>query len=191
MVLAVNNELEEKLVGLIIKTRDGDSLAYRQLLETCLPMIRQSTKFHLLRFGQQAFAEDLTQEALLAIHQKLHTYDDKYAFIPWLRAVIRHKIIDFLRKNRIKMVSLDEENGFVLEDVSSKQDATAARDLDVLLKRLKPPAGDIIYMLKVEGISVAELARKFKLSESNIKTIVHRGLAKLSRLVTEERLQTP
>jgi DNA-directed RNA polymerase specialized sigma24 family protein len=46
-------------------------------------------------------------------------------------------------------------------------------------------------MLKVEGISVAELARRFKLSESNIKIIVHRGLAKLSRLVMEERLQTP
>jgi RNA polymerase sigma-70 factor (ECF subfamily) len=187
----VNNELEEKLVGLIIKTREGDSLAYRQLLEECLPMIRQSTKFHLLRFRQQAFVEDMTQEVLLAIHQKLHTYDDKYPFIPWLRAVIRHKIIDFLRKNRTKMVSLDEENSIVLEDASSKQDATTARDLDVLLKRLKPPAGDIIYMLKVEGMSVAELARKFKLSESNIKTIVHRGLAKLSRLVMEERLQTP
>jgi hypothetical protein len=37
MVLIVNNELEEKLAGLIIKTREGDSLAYRQLLERAYP----------------------------------------------------------------------------------------------------------------------------------------------------------
>jgi RNA polymerase sigma-70 factor (ECF subfamily) len=186
-----NSGLEEKLVGLVGKTREGDSLAYRQLLGACLPMIRQSVRFHLSRFGHQAFAEDLVQESLLAIHQKLHTYDSQYAFLPWLRAVTRHKVIDFLRKNRTKMVSLDEENGIELEDVASKQDTTAARDLDILLKRLKPPAGDIIYMLKVEGASVAELAKKFKLRESNIKVIVHRGLAKLSRMVSEERMGTP
>jgi len=187
----VNIGTEQKLVNLVEKTRSGDSLAYRQLLEECLPMIRQSVRFHLSRFGQQAFAEDLVQESLLAIHQKLYTYDSQYAFLPWLRAVTRHKVIDFLRKNRMKTVSLDEENGIELEDVSSQQDTTAARDLDILLKRLKPPAGEIIYMLKVEGASVAELAKKFKLRENNIKVIVHRGLTKLSELVMEEGLRTP
>lgn len=182
------SDLEKRLINLVRQTMAGNNTAYRQLLEVCHPMIRQSARFHLARFGQQSYVEDLVQETLLAIHQKLHTYDSQYDFMPWLRAITRHKAIDFLRKNRMKMDSLDEENSIEIEDISSQQETTAARDLDILLKKLKPPAGDIIYMLKVEGVSVAELAKKFNLRESNIKVIVHRGLAKLSKMVLEERV---
>ena len=187
----MNNTPEERLVNLIRQTKTGDSLAYKQFLEGCLPVIRQTARFQLARFGQQSFVEDIVQETLLTIHQKMHTYDTDQAFLPWLRAVTRHKVIDFLRKNREKTVSLDEEDSMEVEDISSQQDATAARDLDILLKQLKPPAGDIIYMLKVEGMSVTELANKFKLRESNIKVMVHRGLAKLSKMVLDERLGAP
>lgn len=184
----MNNAPEERLVDLIRQTRTGDSVAYKQFLKGCLPVIRQTARYQLSRFGRQSFAEDIVQETLLTIHQKLHTYDVSQAFLPWLRAVTRHKVIDLLRKNREKTVSLDEEDGMEVEDLSSQQDQTAARDLDILLKQLNPPAGDIIYMLKVEGMSVTELAKKFNLGESNIKVIVHRGLAKLSKMVLDERL---
>ena len=187
----MNNVPEERLVDLIRQTRLGESHAYRQLLEGCTPLIRQAARSYLTRFGHQSFTEDIVQEVLLAIHQKLHTYDTEHAFLPWLRSVTRHKTIDLLRKHRTKLTSLDDEDVGEIEDTASQNDATASRDLDVLLKQLKPPAGDIIYLLKVEGASVAELAKKYDLRESNIKVIVHRGLAKLSKMVLDERLGTP
>jgi len=57
-------------------------------------------------------------------------------------------------------------------------------DLNKLLAILEPPQGDIIRALKVEGVSVAELAKKYSFTESKVKIIVHRGLHKLNALVT-------
>ena len=102
-----------------------------------------------------------------------------------MRAVTTHKMIDFLRRARIRAtVSLDDDNSFFeAADPANPEAAIIARDLDILLGTLKPPAGDIVYALKVEGASVAEVAKRFSLTESNVKVIVHRALEKLSRMV--------
>lgn len=132
-------------------------------------------------------AEDITQDTLLAIHLKLHTYDEEQAFLPWLHTVARYKTIDCLRRNKhAPALSLDDDNVPEPEDAASHQDITAARDLNKLLAQLKPPTGEIIHALKVEGVTIKELAETHKTSESNIKVIVHRGLQKLSQLVRAE-----
>ena len=42
-------------------------------------------------------AEDLTQEALMAIHTRRHTYDPSLPLMPWVHAIARYKLIDHLR----------------------------------------------------------------------------------------------
>lgn len=181
--------LDAALREYIMHARRGDQAAYKMLLTRIVPVIRRTVTARLGRWGQQNVAEDVTQDALLAVHLKLHTYDAEQAFLPWLRTVARYKMIDFLRRNnRPFTLSLDDENIPELEDIAGRQDMMASLDLDKLLARLKPPAGEIIRALKVEGVSVRELAAAHKLSEANIKVIVHRGLRKLSRLVRAERM---
>ncbi len=172
-----------------MEARRGDQTAYKMLLTRITPVIRRAVYSRLGRWGQQSVAEDITQDALLAVHLKLHTYDAEQAFLPWLRTVARYKMIDFLRRNNhAPTMSIDDENVPEPEDAASHQDMTASRDLNKLLAQLKPPAGEIIHALKVEGVSVRELAETHKTSEANIKVIVHRGLQKLSKLVRTERM---
>jgi RNA polymerase sigma-70 factor (ECF subfamily) len=169
--------------------RQGDQTAYKKLLIQIAPVVRRTIAARLRGWEQQRDTEDITQETLLAVHLKLHTYDAKLDFLPWLRTVARYKTIDFQRRNRYApTVSIDDEHVPELEDAASRQDMTASRDLDKLLSQLKPPAGEIIRALKVEGTSVRELAATYKVSESSIKVIVHRGLQKLSQLVRTERM---
>ena len=47
---------------------------------------------------QQADAEDVVQNALIAIHRGRHTYRPERPFGPWVRTVVRNCVIDWFRE---------------------------------------------------------------------------------------------
>ncbi len=166
-----------------MRARQGDQGAYKRLLTEVAPLIRRLVAGHIGRWGQPQDAEDVTQDTLLAIHLKLHTYDADLPFLAWVNAVARHRLIDNLRRMKGVNMSLDDEDMPTLADSANPEAPSIRLDLHKLLGQLKPPAGEIIYALKVEGASVKEIATAHNLSETNVKVIVHRGLQKLARLV--------
>lgn len=175
-------DLNDELEALIVRTRRGEKEAYHLFLQTLAPLLRRMLTRPLYACGQHHAVEDIVQETLLAIHLKLHTYDATKPFLAWLRIVSKHKMIDYLRRQKNNTYSIDEEGFGELEDTSQPTETMVGRDLDKLLSQLKPPSGDLIYGLKVEGATIADLARKHGLTESNVKVLVHRGLQKLSQL---------
>src|SRR5258708_13675777 len=79
----------------------GSGEAYIRLLESVSTSFRQFAALDLRRFGlQPSDVEDILQEILLAIHLKRHTWRTDHPFAPWLRAIIRHKLVDFVRRRR-------------------------------------------------------------------------------------------
>ena len=179
----INNDLNATLRGLVMQTRRGDQAAYKTLLAEIAPIIRRMVLARMGRVGSRADAEDITQDTLLAVHLKLHTYDAALPFLAWLNAVAKHKMIDTLRRRKGITLSIDDDNAPELPDETNFESGSINRDLQKLLDQLKPPAGEIIYALKVEGASVKDIASTHRLSESNVKVIVHRGLQKLAELV--------
>jgi len=180
--------LDNSLRQFVKESREGNKASYKKLLEELAPFVRRNSGALLARYGQVGMTEDMTQEILLTIHLKLHTYDEALSFIAWVRVISKHKIIDGLRRNKISAYSIDEEGAVELVDQADPEIQMVRNDLHKLLSQLKPPAGDIIYAFKVEGASVHELAALHKTSESNIKVIVHRGLQKLSDLVSDRKV---
>jgi RNA polymerase sigma-70 factor (ECF subfamily) len=174
---------DESLRTLAIQAARNDT-AMAALLTTVAPLIRRYCTALLSRYGRVDWAEDMVQEVMLTLHLKLHTFNTEMSFTAWTQAIAKHKIIDALRRERMVQVPIEEAEAL---DDSSGEAAMARRDLAQLLARLKPPAGEIIHALKVEGVSIRDLAEKFATSESNIKVIVHRGLRRLARLLTEEK----
>jgi RNA polymerase sigma factor (sigma-70 family) len=154
----------------------GDAAAYRRLLEALRVWL---TRYYARRLPP-ATVDDAVQEALIAIHAKRHTYDTARPFRPWLAAVARHKWIDRLRAMaRTPTEPLPEE--IATEDHGSA--VTSAVVLDELLGLLKPAQADVIQLVKLEGYSIEEAARRTGQSESLVKVNIHRGLAKLAAIV--------
>lgn len=56
-------------------------------------------------------ADDLTMEAFAKAFKKLDTYVPNYAFSTWLFKIATNNGIDFIRKKRIKMLSIDSPIG--------------------------------------------------------------------------------
>ena len=67
---------EIELKALMLASLDGDAAAHRALLERLSSRLRAYYKGKLASVGRGAAeAEDLVQEAVLAVHFKRHTYD--------------------------------------------------------------------------------------------------------------------
>src|SRR5467141_1743505 len=67
---------EVELKALMLASLDGDAASHRALLDRLSRRLRAYYKGKLARIGRGAAeAEDLVQEAVLAIHLKRHTYD--------------------------------------------------------------------------------------------------------------------
>ena len=181
---------ETELRALMRAGLRGDAAAYRALLSRLSASLRAYYKGRLARIGRSATeAEDLTQEALMAIHTRRHTYDTASPLMPWVHAIARYKLIDHLRQTHASMKDLPIEDA---EEIMAQDDLVgteSAYDLTRLLSRLPDKMRRTIQLVKLDGLSVAETANQCGISESDVKVSVHRGLKALATSVArKERL---
>jgi RNA polymerase sigma-70 factor (ECF subfamily) len=180
------NEFELK--SLMLAGLDGKATAHRALLDRLSRHLRAYYKARLPRIGRSASeAEDLIQEALLAIHTHRHTYDPREPFTPWVYAIARYKLVDHLRRTRAASEHIPIEDAGALIADDDQVNTESAFDLERLLSRLPAKMQQSIAFVKVEGLSVAEAARRSGMSESAIKINIHRGLKALAALIAREK----
>jgi RNA polymerase sigma-70 factor (ECF subfamily) len=175
---------EKELKALMLASQEGDAASHRTLLERLSIHLRAYHKRRLAHIGRGAAeAEDLVQEAVLAIHIQRHTYDPAEPLTPWVHAIARYKLIDFLRRSRtyVADVPIDEANEVTAYD--DYLSAESSFDLQRLLKQLPEKMGCAIEAVKLEGLSVAEAAHRCGISESSVKVNIHRGLKALAALI--------
>ncbi len=173
------NATEERLRLLFTRGCAGDGAAYRQFLQELGGHLRAFLRRRLAQLPDDV--EDLVQESLMAIHLQRHTYRPGQPLTAWVHAIARYKMIDLLRqRGRTSGLHdpLDEElEVFATCDTDASD---ARRDLATVLATLTERQRRVVLMMKVEGASVAETARATGMSESAVKTGLHRSLKALA-----------
>jgi len=179
---------EAELSQWMRSSQAGDSESYRRLLTRIRGMLLKYVENSFARFGLAGSGgqEDVLQEILLAVHTKRHTYDPEQFFLPWMYAMARHKVIDHLRKNKVSLratISLDDE----LENIESLMvfESTADLDIEALCETLPEKQRNVLKLVKIEGLSVEEAAKRTGYSASDIKVTVHRAIKALQEKVSE------
>src|SRR5260370_23582424 len=175
---------EVELKALMLASLDGDAASHRALLDRLSRRLRAYFKGKLARVGRSAEeAEDLVQEAVLAIHFKRHTYDPAEPLTPWVHAIARYKLIDFLRRTRAALtdVPIDEADEVMAHDDHS--DAESTYDIRRLMERLPKNIQCAIQAVKLDGPSTAEPAQRCGLSVAVVRVNVPRGLKALPVLL--------
>src|SRR5262250_3285365 len=113
---------ERELRALMTASLDGDGGAYHALLERLTGHLRAYYRRRFARIGHgPTEAEDLLQEALIAVHTHRHTYDRSQLFTPWLHAIARYKFLDYLRRTKSSFKDLPMESA---HELTSKSDMT-------------------------------------------------------------------
>jgi RNA polymerase sigma-70 factor (ECF subfamily) len=181
--MSISSE-ESELRALMLAGLDGDEASYKSLLLRLSTRLRAHFKGQLARVGRRPLdAEDLVQDTLIALHTRRHTYDRSQLLTPWVYAIARYRLIDFLRRTKAtnRDVPVEEAEGVFAADDAVAVDS--GLDLTQLLGQLTPNMRQAIQYVKLDGLSVSEAAARTGMSPAAIKVSVHRGLKALSLLV--------
>ena len=105
--MEVNPNLSEKAkydLELVARANNGDQKAYAELMTR----YKDAIYFMLLKMiNNKTDAEDLTIEAFGKAFKNLSQYSPHYAFSTWLFKIASNNCIDYLRKKRSNVISID------------------------------------------------------------------------------------
>ncbi len=162
------------------RAQAGDPLAYEALLVEVAALVRA---FVRRRLRELDAVEDVVQETLLSIHRDRHTYDPERSFCPWMYAIARHRLLDFVAKRRRRSQTEVAGDERWEEAPAPAEPSGPSPFVRRVLALLSQKQREIIQLLKLEGWSVAEIAAKTGLSEGAVKITAHRGYQKIRRLI--------
>ncbi len=160
----------------------GDKESYRKLLNDLHPWL---VSFFSKRLNIN-IAEDLAQEALLSLHKNRHTYDPDQAFGPWISAIARYRMIDYLRKVQRSPESEFDELFQAPQDEHGSA-VTSKVDLERLMGVINREQAQVIDLVKLQQYSIKEAAEMTGHSESSVKVMIHRGLKKMAAQLSKAK----
>ena len=164
---------------------EKDQRAYTELMGR----YKDSVYFMLLKMVNNSDdAEDLTIETFSKAFKRLDQYTPQFAFSTWLFKIASNHSIDFIRKKRIKAVSIDQ--GYSNEDGESyvipvkedsldpeesmQKDERVQRMRDVV-EKLKPRYKRLVELRYFEEKSYEEISEILELPLGTVKAQLFRA----------------
>lgn len=165
---AAARERDATLVG---RVRAGDARAFDALVHAYM---RQAFQLAYRVVGHREDAEDLVQEAFLAAHQYLDSYDAERPFGPWLMRIVLNRGAN-LRRSRARRETEPEVDAVspapsALDD-SERAEARAmlTRALAALSERQRM----IVTLFDVDGMTSTEIGELLDLAPGTVRWHLH------------------
>lgn len=157
-------------------------------------------RYALMRGRDSALAEDLVQETLLAALRARRDFAGRSAERTWLISILRHKLIDHLRRHAREQI-LDEpldddevtdalfdsaENHHWQRPPQDWANPSAALEqkqfwltLSECLEALPPRQAQVFALCEIDGLTGGEACKVLDLSSSNLWVMLHRARLRL------------
>lgn len=165
--------------------QSGEQKAYAELMDR----YREPIYFMLLKMvNNKDDAEDLTIEAFGKAFRRLDQYTPQFAFSTWLFKIATNNCIDYIRRKRIKAVSIDQ--GFhtddgdtieisikdsVLDPAEAMQKEERIRKMRAIVDKLKPRYRKLVEMRYFDEMAYEEIAEEMDLPLGTVKAQLFRA----------------
>ncbi|URW79342.1 RNA polymerase sigma factor [Xiashengella succiniciproducens] len=186
--MEVNPNLSEKAkydLELVARANNGDQKAYAELMTR----YKDAIYFMLLKMiNNKTDAEDLTIEAFGKAFKNLSQYSPHYAFSTWLFKIASNNCIDYLRKKRSNVISIDRnfvdekdtEPQVQLRDETPDPEENLIRSQKAVLMRtivqkLKPRYRTLIELRYFKEYSYEEISEELGLPLGTVKAQLFRA----------------
>lgn len=163
----------DETVNLMTRYQRADAAAVTALIDLLSPQLFQ---FFACQMGSRADAENMLQELWLRIHRVRHTYRPGEPVFPWVYAIAHRVRVNNCRRRR---------------RISSRPEVPAENDqktyppsFDDLAEALSESQREVLVMLKVNGLSIEEVARATGCTLGAAKQKAHRAYERLRNLLT-------
>lgn len=169
---------------LVERAQALDEAALAELYSAYYPRIYN---YAFLQLGDIQTAEDLTSEVMLKLLESIGKYRFKGSpFSAWVFRIARNKLIDLHRRRKRRgEVNLTEP--LAAMQISTQALAERALDrgqLQLALKYLTDEQRQVIVLKFIEGFDNGSIARILGRSEGAIKSLQHRALHSLRRILS-------
>jgi len=172
-------------------------------------------RFALSRIKESSVAEDLVQETFLAALKSRENFQGRSTVKTWLVAILKHKIVDHIRKrvreqisNKVESISDAAENdpieGNFKDDggwrhrpskwvVNPMKIYEQKEFMDVLyrcLADLPERQAEAFMMREIDGFSTEEICKALNISATNSWVMLYRARAWLRQCIEKKWLDT-
>ena len=181
---------------LVDRAKANDQRAFARLMEK----YRNPLYYHINRIvPDKDMLEDLVQEVFLKAFDNIHTFDTTYAFSTWLYRIATNHSIDYLRKKKLKTLSIDQpiqtrdgELTMELPDESSDADDNVIRQERAMvimdaIAALPPRYEKIIRLRHMEEKSYQEIAEIMDLPLGTVKAHIFRARELLNKFLKDKK----
>jgi len=181
---------------LVEQAASGDEQAYKQIVDK----YERALYYHILKIvHNREVVEDLVQEAFVKAFDNLGSYSTSYAFSTWLYRIATNHTIDYLRKKKLKTLSIDEpvktregEMQMELEDTDSHTDRQVIRKqrqkiIRKAIPALPPKYKRVIQMRHMEEKSYQEISEILDLPLGTVKAHIFRARELLYKALKDKR----
>ena len=182
---------------LVEEAKKGKQAAYAELMDR----YRDSIYFTMLKMVKNTDdADDLTIEAFGKAFNRLEQYSPSFAFSTWLFKIASNNSIDFIRKKRIQVTSMD--SGFSNSDGESIQIDARSTGLNpeetiiqgqridhmrLLVSKLKPKYRELVEKRYFEEMSYEEIAEEMNLPLGTVKAQLFRARDFLASMIDKTK----
>ena len=172
--IPISAELIERARG---RDEAAEAMIYRALAPPVFALIRRLV-------GNRAVAEDLFQDTMMILFQRLGDFRGEAPLGAWLRQIAVTRCLMYLRspwhRARLQWESGDDDSSphATMLPVTPAASADLV-DVERALAGLTPVGRAVVWLFEVEGYSHEEIARLFGRSVSFSKSQLARALARL------------
>lgn len=144
--------------------------------------------------GDSTAAEDVAQDAFLALYRHLHQVPSS-AFRPWLYRVARNLCLDQLRRRKFKLslfrdLQRDDDHAFSAEDpaahapdqLAESREANAA--IEAAIEQIPPKFREAFLLCEMEGLSYEDAAAVLGCPVKTVSTRLFRARKRFQSLVS-------
>jgi RNA polymerase sigma-70 factor (ECF subfamily) len=170
-----NAEFEQ----LMARYQQADPGAVAVLVERLSP---QLYRFFASQLGNRADAEDMLQDTWLRIHRVRHTYRAGDPVLPWVYTIARRVRVDNYRK-RYRMSSREVGVDVLPECPVHNDETSSLPSFEELVAVLPESQREVVTMLKVDGLSLEEIARVTASTTGAVKQKAHRAYERLRKIL--------
>lgn len=173
-------------VQLIHKTLSGDEAAFNTLVQKYQKGVHA---FVWRKIGDFHFAEEITQDAFLQAYKKLETLRNPKQFSTWLYVIANRLCINWIRRKKTTMQSLESTGVDVVEKFSyahyiSEQRETEASEyryeiVQNLLRRLPENERRVVTLYYFGEMRMREISEFLDVSVNTIKSQLRRARKRL------------
>ena len=176
---------------LVLSAQAGDDRAFEQIYEEFFDKIY---RYIVVRVGNQADAEDLTEEVFLKALESIGSFQWRgISIAAWLFRIAHNVVVDHLRRMSKRQTTPLEE-GVPSGGPSPHEKATINLTMEKLktaLTRLTQAQQQVLSLRLAGGLSIAETARVMGKTEGAVKASQHSALVALRRIFSREYGDVP